>query len=208
MVMLTRASHLPRLLVCLAIAAFAACGGGDKDQAKMKAAAESALASPHMAPAAAAPAPLTDANIVAILDKANANDSAGGSEAQKNGTSKDVKDFGRRMANDHHTLRQAGIDLAKKLNLTPQPPATDSLDMKAKHQMDHLSSMSPGAEWDKMYIDGEVQMHEAVLATATAAKAAAQNDSLKALIDKAAPVIEGHLTKARDIQKKLGGKTP
>src|SRR5436309_2183126 len=42
-------------------------------------------------------ATLTDANIVALLDAANANDSAAGSIAATKGTSADVKDFGKMM---------------------------------------------------------------------------------------------------------------
>jgi putative membrane protein len=193
-----------RVTICLAVAVLAACGGGKEDQAKMNAAAESALA----APPAAAPAPLTDANIVAILDAANANDSSGGAMAAKKATNKEVKDFATQMMRDHHTLRQQGADLATKLNVTPQPPATDSLDMMAKQGMAHLESMAAGADWDKMYIDDEVKMHEAVLATAQKAQGAAQNAELKDLIGKAAPVIQGHLDRARAIQGKLSGAKP
>jgi len=49
----------------------------------------------------------------------------------------------------------------------------------------------------------EVNAHKAVLDLATKAAAQTQNSELKNLIQKAAPVIQGHLTKAESIQKSL-----
>ena len=46
--------------------------------------------------------------------------------------------------------------------------------------------------------------HQAVMDIATKALAAAQNAELKALITKAAPVIQHHLDRAKEIQTKLG----
>src|SRR5215211_937965 len=80
-----------------------------------------------MADTGMAPAPgLTDPNIVYILDNANVLDSAAGAVAATKGTNSEVRDFGKRMMRDHHQLRQQGQDLAKKLNVTPTPPANDN----------------------------------------------------------------------------------
>lgn len=156
--------------------------------------------------AASAPAPqLNDANIAALLDEANAGDSAAGSIAEKKGTNAQVKDFGRTMVRDHHMLRKQGQDLAKKLNLTPQPPANDTLASSAKTWGDSLNAMPKGAAWDKAYIDHEVAAHEAVLQLLQTASGAAQNAQLKDLIQKAEPAVQGHLAKAKQVQQRVGG---
>lgn len=156
---------------------------------------------------AATPAPaaatLTDANIAALLDEANAGDSAGGKLASVKGTKVDVKAFGVMMMKDHHALRVAGQDLAKTLNLTPTPPANDSLPAKTKAAQDNLAAMDKGAAWDKSYIDGEVSAHQMVLGLIDAAQPAAQAPALKDLLTKARPNIEMHLKRAQDIQGKL-----
>ena len=54
------------------------------------------------------------------------------------------------------------------------------------------------------YIDYEVGYHQALLETATKALGAAQNQELKDLIQKAAPVVQHHLDRAKQIQTKLG----
>lgn len=198
----------------LLVTAAAACakkeGSRDSARADSAAAATSAAAT---APAATAAAPaadttqgaaLSDPNIVYILDQANAADSARGKLAETKATSADVKSFGRLMVGEHHALRAQGQALAKKLNVTPQAPAGDQSEQQTKQEMDSLTALAKGKAWDKAYIDFEVTYHQAVLQTATKALGAAQNAELKSLIQKAAPVIQHHLDRAKEIQQKLG----
>ncbi|HEV7367444.1 MAG TPA: DUF4142 domain-containing protein, partial [Gemmatimonadales bacterium] len=156
---------------------------------------------------AGAPGALTDANIVALLDEANAADSAGGAYALKKATSPDVKAFAKLMMGEHHALRAAGQQLAQRLNVTPAPPADDPLKPAAQAEMTALQGAPKGAQFDKTYIDQEIGIHKAVLDLAEKAHDAAQNDELKKLIEQAKPVIEKHLNRAEEIQKKLGKPT-
>jgi putative membrane protein len=188
-------------------ALWAACAKGD-NKTDSTAAADSASKAAGGAPAANNPAPLNDANIAALLDEANAGDSANGNLASTKGTNAQVKDFGRMMMRDHHALRKQGQDLVKKLNVTPTPPANDTLPTAAKRMSDSLTAQTKGAAWDKAYIDNEVAVHQSVLSLLQTAQGAAQDTSLKALITKAIPNIQAHLTKAQDIQGKLGNATP
>ena len=200
--MLSVLRRTPFALACAA-ALLAACSKADKtgDSAKMAdSTALAATATSAMTPAAPA---LTDANIVALLDGANATDSSAGSVAAAKATSAEVKSFGRDMMRDHHALRVAGQNLAKKLNVTPQMPAGDNSAAAASAWQDSLNAMPRGAAWDKAYINHEVTYHEAVLTTAQAGLAAAQNAELKALIEKAAPNVQAHLEHAKQIQSKL-----
>jgi putative membrane protein len=194
-----------------ATALVAACSKGDK-KADSTAAADSAAKANAAAPPATAPAPapaaLTDANIFALMDEANAADSTTGSMAAKNGTAADVKAFGRDMMRDHHKLRADGQALAKKLNITPAPPAGDSLPAMAQSISSKLNAATKGADWDKTYIDGEVNVHQYVLSLLQTAQGAAQDTSLKGAITKAIPLIQAHLTKAQSIQTKLGAAKP
>ena len=194
-----------------AAALVAACSSGDKTavsarKADSATAAATSAATPAASPAAApAPAALTDPNIVALLDAANMTDSSAGAVAATKGTSAEVRSFGKEMMRDHHQLRKAGQDLAKKLNVTPEAPAGDNSAAMASAWNDTLNTTPKGAAWDKAYIDHEVTYHQAVLQTAQAGLGAAQNAELKALITKAAPNIEAHLKHAQSIQSKLGG---
>jgi len=166
--------------------------------------ADSMMATTPAAPATApASAPMTDANIMAALDAANVHDSTTGGMAASKGTSAEVKSFGRDLMRDHHALRKAGQDLARKLNVTAEPMAGDNSMAMNMAVADSMSATPAGAAWDKFYIDHSIMHHEKVLATAQAAIGATQNAEVKALLEKAAPNVQAHLERARSIQSKL-----
>ena len=208
-------SHVRRIGAVVGVCVIVACGKkenyGAAGDTTAHAAGNSAAAAPSAGNTAAtsanangANATLSDANIVYILDQANAADSARGRLAETKGTNASVKSFGKLMVGEHHALRKQGQQLAKKLNVTPQAPANDQSEAQAKTEMDSLNAMPKGKAWDKAYIDYEVNYHQQVLQTATKALDAAQNQELKDLIKKAAPVIQKHLNQAKQIQQKLG----
>jgi putative membrane protein len=146
---------------------------------------------------------MSDANIFALLDEANMADSSAGAIAATKGTSSQVRDFAKRMMRDHHQLRSQGQALAKKLNVTPSAPSDDPVQSMASNETNTLNSTAKGKDFDKAYIDAEVDAHKAVLDLATKAASQTQTAELKNLIQKAAPVIQSHLTLAESIQKKL-----
>ncbi|HEU5305231.1 MAG TPA: DUF4142 domain-containing protein [Gemmatimonadales bacterium] len=150
---------------------------------------------------------LTDANIVALLDEANAADSTAGALAAKKATNAEVKAFAKLMMGEHHALRAQGQQLAKKLQVTPEPPADDPVQTAAKAEMAALESAPKGVQFDRTYIDQEVAIHKALLDLAKQAHGQAQNEELKKLIEQAQPVIEKHLDMAEKLQQKLGGPT-
>ena len=145
----------------------------------------------------------SDANIFALLDEANAADSAHGLIASTKGTGAAVRDFGKQMMRDHHSLRVQGEALAKRLNVTPAPPADDTLPAQAQRVAEMLGTTAKGKDFDKAYIDHEVEMHKNVLEIATKAMTAAQSTELKNMIQKAAPAIQAHLDKAQSIQRNM-----
>lgn len=145
----------------------------------------------------------TDANIFALLDEASMADSAAGALAATKGTSSAVRDFGKRMATDNHNLRVRAEALAKKLKITPTRPADDNLVADSQKHMDTLNSTAKGKDFDKAYIDGAVEVHKKVLELVTTGFDRAQSTELKNLIQKAAPVIKGHLDLAQSVQKNL-----
>ncbi len=194
-------------LVLMASAAIALSACAKKDAATsdtaMVATADTGMKAADTAMAASAAPAMSDANIFYVLDKANMLDSAGGAMAAQKGTNAEVRAFGNMMVRDHHAMRKEGMDLAKKLGITPAAPANDD----SQAEMDKAKSMYNGAakgkDFDKSYIDYQVTDHKQVLEKATAAMAAAQNADLKNMLQKAAPKVQAHLDKAQSIQSKM-----
>jgi putative membrane protein len=190
----------------LAIAAFALAGCSKKDNSAVDTTAASSTVSADtsaMTSSVPAAGTWTDANIVALLDEANAADSTAGAVAATKGTSAAVRDFGKQMMRDHHQLRAQGDALAKKLNVTPSAPSDDPVTPAAQKEMNTLNTTAKGKDFDRAYIDAEVDVHKAVLGLATKAAGITQTTELKNLIQKAAPLIQAHLDKAEAIQKTL-----
>jgi putative membrane protein len=197
-----RSKHARLALVLGTALAMSACG--KKDNAAMDTVVGAEPGTGTMADTGVAAVPtLSDANIVFILDNANMLDSAAGSVAATKGTAADVRDFGKAMMRDHHSLRQEEQELAKKLALTAEAPANDGSKAQYDKTMSTLNSAAKGKDFDKAYIDNEVAYHQTVLQTAVNVMAAAQNPELKNLIQKAAPKLQGHFDLAKAIQAKM-----
>ncbi len=188
----------------IAVLALTACSKKESSSTDTTAASSTVSADTSaMSTGAPAAGTWTDANIFALLDEANAGDSTAGAVAATKGTAAAVRDFAKRMMRDHHQLRVQGEALATKLKITPAAPSGDPVTPAGQKEMDTLNSTAKGKDFDRAYIDAEVDIHKAVLDIATKAAAQTQNAELKNLIQKAAPVIQSHLDKAESIQKTL-----
>ena len=155
--------------------------------------------------AAAATKPaIDDPTIVAIFDAANSWDIETGAIAAKKGKTKEVRDFGKMLVHDHTVVRQQGRDLAAKLKVTPTPPGKDfalyQAHLKALQELKHAK----GAEFDRVFLQHEVDFHQAVLdAVKGTLLPATQNAELKNLETTVAPAFQGHMMAAQKLLSEL-----
>jgi putative membrane protein len=158
-------------------------------------------------PAAEAPAPaLDDATIVAIFDNANTADIETGKLAAQRGHSNEVRQFGAMLARDHEMVRQQGRGLAKKLGITPTPPAGDQSAQDQAAVIRRLRGLR-GAEFDRAFLQREVQFHKDVIAAIeTTLLPAIKNDELRALVVKVVPAFQAHLAMAENFLTRVATK--
>lgn len=145
-----------------------------------------------------------DAQIAAIVVTANQVDIDAGKLAEKEGQSRDVKDFGKQMVTDHTGVNKQAEALVKKLKVTPEKNSTsESLRSGGEANVKTLKGLK-GASFDKAYIDHEVTYHEQVIeAIDKTLIPNAQNSELKALLVAVRPAFVGHLEHAKKIQSSL-----
>jgi putative membrane protein len=157
--------------------------------------------------AVVAPTPaLDDATIVAIFDNANTFDIETGKLAAKRGLSNEVRQFGAMLARDHDMVRQQGRDLAKKLGVTPTPPAGDQSARDQAATLRRLGSLR-GAEFDRAFLQHETAFHKDVIAAIQSTLLPAiKNEELKALVVKVAPAFQAHLVMAENLGKRIATK--
>lgn len=116
--------------------------------------------------------------------------------AQQKGTSAQVKEFAKRMIEDH-TRTHAELEklaTAKGVQLPKEPDAAQKTKMQA------LSALS-GAEFDRQYIDQMgVAAHEQTIALFQRGASNARDPDLKAFASKTLPALQHHLEMARALK--------
>jgi len=145
-----------------------------------------------------------DAQIAHIVVTANQVDIDAGKLAERKGSSKEIKAFGKMMVTDHSGVNKQAIALAKKLGVKPQDNDTSkALKKEGQENVAKLKGLK-GAAFDKAYIDHEVDYHQQVLdAIDKVLVPNAKNEELKALIVKVRPAFEAHLEHAKQVQANL-----
>lgn len=158
---------------------------------------------PSTVPTQGGQAKLDDATIVAIFDAANTYDIETGSMAARKGNSSAVKEFGAMLERDHQNVRAQGRELAKSLNVTATPPRDFALAKAHVAAKQSLSTLS-GKEFDRAFLQHEIDFHNAVIeAITTTLLPATQNAQLKDLETKVAPAFVAHRDRAQSLLHEL-----
>lgn len=149
-------------------------------------------------------APLTDANIAAIVVAANSIDVENGKLAIERATDAGIRKFAQTMITDHTGVNKAAVDLVTRLKVTPvESPTSTALVASANETRASLASRS-GSDFDRAYIANEVAYHRAVLsAVDDALIPSAQNPELRSLLVSVRPAFVAHLEHAESLQQRL-----
>ena len=145
---------------------------------------------------------LSDAHLIAIFDASSAADSSIAALAATKGSAA-VRDAAKRMVADHHAMRVDILTLARRMGVTPELPPGDPYSTEAQQALQRLMSTPQGRDFDKGYVDREIEAHLDMLEIATEAMAIAKDAELKQFIQLTAPAIERHLDAVQALQKQL-----
>lgn len=149
----------------------------------------------------------TDPQIAGIVQAANEIDIDQAKLALKKSSNPQVKEFANQMISDHTALHKSVSDLAKKLGVTPEDTDTSKqLKQQAADETRKLNSLK-GKAFDKEYASHEVAYHQAVIDAATQTLIPnAKNAELKSAVEGAAPLLQGHLQHAKQLDQSLQGR--
>jgi len=147
----------------------------------------------------------SDAEIAATVTAANDTDIENAKLALEKSSNADVKQFAKEMVAAHTQLNQQGSALLSKLNVTPTDnPTSTSIKTGGESTRSTLKGLS-GADFDKAYVNAEVDLHQAVLDQLdNTLIPSAQNAELKSMLEQARPTISAHLDHAKSLKTKLG----
>ena len=143
----------------------------------------------------------SDAQIVGIVLAADQIDIDYGKLALQKSNDKKVREFAQRMVTDHSAVQKSVIELADKLGVKAEDSSTSTgLKSGAADITTKLNSLK-GKEFDKFYINNEVNYHKTVTDAVDAVLIpSATNAELKAALQGAQPLFLKHLEHARTVQ--------
>ncbi len=147
---------------------------------------------------------LTDANIAAIVVGANKIDISAAELALQQSDNEKIHMFATRMIEDHNGVLQAAVDLVTRLGVTPvDNELVATLGNQAAEHEARLMQLS-GAEFDRAYIDHEVEYHKAVIGVINDSLIpGATNVELKETLVSVVPAFEAHLAHSKKVAASL-----
>jgi putative membrane protein len=124
-----------------------------------------------------------------------------GQLANQKAQNDDVKSFGQEMVDDHTKTSEELKELVKDEEIKVELPG--KLDNEHQAKLDKLNGLS-GAQFDKIYMQMQVDAHEKAVALFEAYAAAGENDELKDWAEDTVSDLRDHLKEAKDINAKVG----
>ena len=203
------------LAVALGIACTAGCASDDAAARRdsIVAAADSAYKASHAASAppdtaatAAAtrtPAVLTDNNILARVAQDDRLEVQLAGIAIGKITSPALKNFAREIRDNHSAGESDARKLSQSLKIPEQPGATDTTKLHQQNLVAQLTKLPKGLAFDTTYVRHLVDGHTAMLRDIRAMEGKATRPEVKKLLAAAAPEVQRHLNRAREIGRDL-----
>jgi putative membrane protein len=150
-------------------------------------------------------AALSDAQIAGITGAAHKGEIEQAKLAKKQSKNAKVKAFANQMIKQHTSAEKMEAAVAAKAGITPADSDTStSLTQGSADTVTKLQGLK-GTEFDKAYVQAQVEAHTKVLDTIdNVLIPAAQNADLKAQLQKERPIVAAHLEHAKKLADSMG----
>jgi putative membrane protein len=125
-----------------------------------------------------------------------------GELAKQHAQSKDVRDYGQMLIDDHSKANDKAIAAAKSMNVTA--PTEPSAQQKQEHDM--IAKLS-GSQFDSMFMDHMVRDHQEDIAKYTAQARTGDSSKATDYAKSSLPTLKEHLSKAQSIDSKLSDRS-
>jgi putative membrane protein len=146
----------------------------------------------------------SDAQILAYASAANNAEISEGKLAESKAKNAQVKAFARQMVADHQTMLKDGKAFASEHKITPDTTKNDvtGLMKNSRDEVKDLTEKNAGADWDKEFLDKQIDGHKDVLDHLQDAAKGTNNAALRQMLTKASGKVQEHLTKAQALKEK------
>ncbi len=140
--------------------------------------------------------------ILSKLHQENLNEIQEGELAQSNAKSSQVKKFGKRVVHDHQQADKLVMAQAKKLGIDLSTTAAAGQG-EGQQEVSQLRALQ-GVDFDRQFLQHEVQGHEKTIGMVKSAEASSQDKGVKKTLAKILPKLQDHLKAAQALERKAG----
>jgi putative membrane protein len=195
-------------LTLLCVGALGACSKADNAADTMAARTDSAAGRVDSAATAnnmGTTGSWTNDRIFGYTHNADNGEIALGKLAATKATNSQVKAFAQQMVKDHQAMMNDAHTLMGKVNASVDSTWDDAKDLAGDgaEKLKELTDKERGADWDKNYIESQVDMHQRVLDKLTDAAKNNADTTVTNALTKATAKVQEHLTKAQSIKAGL-----
>jgi len=209
-----QALRFTKLSLALCVVALGACSKADRAADTAAARTDSAAGRVDSATSAMATDSANRANtasswtndhIFGYVHNANNGEIALGKLASTKATNSVVKAFGSQMVKDHQAMMKDAHALMGKVNAMADSTWDDAKDLAGDgaEKLKELTDKEKGADWDKNYIESQIDMHQRVLDKLQDAVKNNTDTTVTAALTKSTAKVQEHLTKAQSIKAGL-----
>jgi putative membrane protein len=208
-----QALRFTKLSLALCVVALGACSKADRAADTAAARTDSAAGRVDSAASAMAAdsnhattsSAWTNDHIFGYVHNANNGEIALGKLASTKATNSVVKSFGAQMVKDHQAMMKDAHALMGKVNAMADSTWDDAKDLAGDgtEKLKELTDKEKGADWDKNYVESQIDMHQRVLDKLQDAVKNNADTTVTAALTKATAKVQEHLTKAQSIKAGL-----
>lgn len=114
-----------------------------------------------------------------------------------------VKEFANQLLTDHRAHLDNLNKLAGKSDIGRQANATDTTGAHLAGVLKSLQSMAADSGFDQAFVQAQITHHQQTIDALKTMRAVAKDDDVQHDIDKTLPVLENHLSHARQVSAQL-----
>ena len=200
-----QALRFTKLSLALCVGALGACSKADNAADTMAARTDSAAGRVDSAATAMATGSWTNDRIFGYAHNAHNGEIALGKLASTKATNSQVKAYGQQMVKDHQAMMNDAHTLMGTVNAAVDSTWDDAKDLAGDgaEKLRELTEKERGADWDKNYIESQIDMHQRVLDKLTDAVKNNADTTVTSAVTKSSAKVQEHLTKAQSIKAGL-----
>jgi putative membrane protein len=116
----------------------------------------------------------------------------------------EVREFARMLVDEHSRHLATSLEMSRDEDIGSIPADGDRHEVTLRRYLSNLRAMGSSAAFDRAFLRFQIRHHDHEMNALRAMRPAARDDDLEQHIDETLPVIERHLSRARELGSRLG----